>query len=115
MLGVLYKVSYKSAPAPLCGLFKRYGPGSLSAYNFATTEVFHSRALHDPIEPTHPVMLKRSLFGLIAIYNRLPQELVEVESTQSFQRKLQRLARDAAVDGDAHWHLMFSCRKQTDM
>lgn len=115
MLGVLFKVSHKKAPPPVCALFKPYGRGALTAYRFVSAEVFHSFALHDPIEPTHPVMLKRSLFGLIAIYNRLPQELVEVESTQSFQRKLQRLARDAAVDGDAHWHLMFSCRKQTDM
>ena len=67
MLGVLYKVSHGIAPAALAGLFKTYGRGALSSHGFVPAERFHSYALHDPIEPSHPVIIKRSLFGMVRV------------------------------------------------
>ena len=108
MLGVLYKVSHGIAPAALAGLFKTYGRGALSSHGFVPAERFHSYALHDPIEPSHPVIIKRSLFGMVRVYNRLPQALVQLKTTQAFQRGLQQRAKRAATDLLDDWHLMFS-------
>ena len=72
MLGLLFKVSCKLAPAPLQNLFKAYGQSSLVAHGFRVPEFFHGKALQDPVEAGHPMIIKRSVFGLIRVFNRLP-------------------------------------------
>ena len=108
MLGVLYKVSHGIAPAALAGLFKTYGRGALSSHGFVPSERFKFYALHDPIEQSHFVIIKRSLFGMVRVYNRPPKALVQLKNTQAFQRGLQQRAKRAAMDLLDDWHLLFS-------
>ena len=52
----------------------------------------------------------RSIFGMVHIYNRLPQDIVDSECVASFQRRLTLIARAACEAGDPDWKSSFSCR-----
>ena len=91
----------------LGSLWPHWPHWSLISHGFATNGVIHSKALMDPVEPSHPVIIKRSVFGLIRVYNRLPQAAVDAKSTKLFQRYLQNCAKNAARDGISGWQLMF--------
>ena len=55
--------------------------------------------------------IRRSMFGLVGIYNRLPAEVVEAASTVgTFQSGLQRMLKDAAASGVIGWERIFSPR-----
>ena len=106
MLGLLFKVASGTAPPPICKLFRSYNC-SLASFGFQSCSQFHDKALHDPIEPTHPGIIKRSAFGLIRVFNRLPQQAINVKSTRIFQRRLQYMALQAAKSGKHDWQNMF--------
>ena len=106
MLGLLFKVASGIAPAPISQLFRPFG-GSLISHGFRTSDVIHSKALMDPVEPSHPVIIKRSIFGLIRVYNLLPQATVDAKSTKLFQRGLQNCAKTAAKNGAPNWQSFF--------
>ena len=75
MLGILHKVALGIAPAPLQDIFKQ-NSCDLQSFGFHNGTIFHSRKLHDSIGVNSPVMMKRSLFGLVFVYNRLAQVLL---------------------------------------
>ena len=106
MLGLLFKVASGTAPAPISKLFRPWR-GSLISHGFHTSEAIHSKALMDPVEPSHPVMIKRSIFGLIRVYNRLPEATAEAKSTKLFQKGLQNCAKTAARNGVHGWQSLF--------
>ena len=51
----------------------------------------------------------RSIFGMVHIYNRLPQEIIDSETVALFQSKLTKLARSSCKE-ELAWQAMFSCR-----
>ena len=53
---------------------------------------------------------RRSVFGVLHVYNRLPQEFVDCACVSSFQRELTLLARKNCEDGDPDWTFSFSGR-----
>ena len=63
--------------------------------------------IHDPVEFNHPGIIKRSLFGLIRVYNDLPQSVVSAKTAKGLQWRLQMRAKEAAVLNDTSWALMF--------
>ena len=105
MLGVLHKVSLGIAPTPLQNLIQRR-VCNLRTYGFRNGVSYHNRQLHDSVGRNSPVLLKRSLFGLVHVYNRLKQDVVDATNIQISQRKLQSLAKEA-VDLNPDWDLMF--------
>ena len=107
MLGILCKVCHNKAPPPLQGLFQHCGGRTLTSYSFRTSDVLHDKALHDPVEPGHPLIIRRSIYGLVKVFNRLPQHFVDSKTTQEFQRRLQNCAKDAASENAIDWQLMF--------
>jgi hypothetical protein len=54
--------------------------------------------------------LRRSLFGLVRIYNLLPQSVVDFKSVKEFQSILQGALRHAASLGIPNWDSLFSNR-----
>ena len=51
-------------------------------------------------------MFKRSIFGYVSVYNRLPQHVVEVVTARKFQAALQNaVKRQAKAESDS-WQLM---------
>ena len=49
----------------------------------------------------------RSIFGLISVYNRLPQDLVDLTSVTAFQKELTKIARDRCANNMDDWHHSF--------
>ena len=54
----------------------------------------------------------RSIFAMVYVYNRLPQEVVDCTSVSMFQRSLTLKARKLCRDGDPNWTCSVSCRVQ---
>ena len=106
MLGLLFKVSNGCAPKPIMQLFRPYS-GSLLEYGFGVSCTWHSKAIHDPVETGHPAIIKRSVFGIIRVFNTLPQKFVDAKNVRIFQRLLQAQAKGAARAGKENWQLMF--------
>ena len=106
MLGLLHKVSLGIAPKPLMALLGQQ-PQNLYAQRFVVRpERLHSRQLHDPVEVSHPAIIRRSVFGLIKVYNNLPEDVVAATSCKMLQGKLQQLAQSAANDLMPNWQLI---------
>ena len=53
-------------------------------------------------------MYHRSLFGFVGVYNRLPEELVNISSVKAFQTHLTASARRRCLRWDPDWKLAFS-------
>ena len=68
----------------------------------------HDRQLQDPISGNETQIFKRSVFGFVAIYNRLPQRVVEVKSVKGFQKMLQGAMRQNMRRGIEEWSSMYS-------
>ena len=66
MLGVLYKISVGIAPTPLGNLIKKK-VCNLRSFGFRNGISYHNKQLQDCVGSSSPVLLKRSLFGLIHI------------------------------------------------
>ena len=72
----------------------------------------HTRQLYGhmlQVQPQHSLHA-RSIFGMVYVYNRLPQELVDCATVSSFQSGLTHMARKMCQDGDPTWLKAFSCR-----
>ena len=51
----------------------------------------------------------------VLMYNRLPQEIVELPSVSSFQKKLTKLAKDRADQAHANWRCAYQdCKDVVD-
>ena len=53
---------------------------------------------------------RRSVFGMVDVYNRLPQHVVNYPTISVFQRHLTLEARKLCQDGNSTWIDSFSCR-----
>ena len=106
MLGVLYKVSRKTAPIPIQSLFS-LRTSTLIDLGFGGMPGRHDKQLHDPVAFYHPVMIRRSVFGLVRVFNCLPQNIVNAQSPKRFQTLLLEGAKLAAKTGRPNWELMY--------
>ena len=48
------------------------------------------------MDATHSELLRRSVFGLVRVYNELPQGTVEKNTVKTFQQSLQNALKDDA-------------------
>ena len=55
-------------------------------------------------------LMRRSAFGLVAVYNSLPKKIVSCNSVGDFQRQLQSLMAKQAGSAADGWELLFSPR-----
>ena len=62
-------------------------------YGFRFKVPLHSKQLQDVVTSNSPVMMKRSLFGVVRIYNRLSQDVVDNKNVKIFQKQLQDIAK----------------------
>ena len=110
MLGVLHKVNLGSAPPQLQELFPRLGSvdelGGKSRLRY--WRKLHDRQLATPVDWASSDVLRRSLFGLVHCYNKLPQKLVAAKTVKTLQRDLQRGLLCAAERSIKDWQLLLS-------
>ena len=107
MLGVLHRAALGSGPEALRKYFQldtssRAGPITRSRH--------HSRALVYDRAGVDLEICRRSIIGLVAVYNLLPEEVVAANAVKSIQGRLQRMVVERALDGDEHWATMLSPR-----
>ena len=105
MLGLLHRVVTGTAPPPLQSLFPRAAAGTLFSHGFGQGPP-HSKQLADPIVPGHGAVIKRSLFGLVSVYNKLPCSVVSCSSVKAFQSALQSILKSRV--GSVGWRHCFS-------
>ena len=106
MLGLLYKVSRNTAPRPLQALFSLL-PATLAEHGFLSARQSHQRQIFDPVEPSHLTIIRRSVFGLIRVWNGLSEALVEAKTVKIFQRLLQKHAKELAAASSPGWRAAF--------
>jgi hypothetical protein len=76
----------------------------------ASYEGKHRRQLCDPRETLKHPVVKRSILGLVAVYNMLPAALVEQNCLHVFQGGLQHLVTERAKGGYEKWKHTLSPR-----
>ena len=101
ILGLIHKrVLQKCHPAWMNVLPPVLGQGARPTY-------IHTRELESFFETAvrsgQRSLYNRSLYNYIHMYNRLPQEIVELESVSEFQRCLTKLAKGRAQRSENHW------------
>ena len=61
----------------------------------------------DPCAGCRHMYIRRSMFGLIGFYNRLPQNIVDITDISMFQSELQELVKKAVNENDPAWKIFF--------
>ena len=87
MLSVLHRIVLGIAPVSMRELIP-LSSSTLFHHGFKSDKVLHDKQLQDCTGHNSPVMLKRSLFGLVYVYNRLKQDVVDSKSVKVFQSNL---------------------------
>jgi len=71
----------------------------------------HRRQLVDPRKEMKHPLIRRSVFGLVSIYNLLPASIVEAKTVSAFQQGLQHLVTERAKGGCDDWMNTLSPRQ----
>ena len=104
MLGVVYRAVLQKGPPQLRSFFK---PAEERRATRGTD--WHSKQLQTYRDGEHLEVLKRSVLGLVEVFNLLPTAVVEKAKTvQSFQAQLQELVLTAAQEKVPDWKLLLS-------
>ena len=101
MLAVLHKVVLGLAPPQLAALFPAAPPAEPGRSSTRLLVRRHDRQLLQRVCRTD--VLKRSLFGMVSVYNALPPEVVSAKTISAFQSKLQSGVRVAAMRAVEEW------------
>jgi len=106
MLGFLHQIVLGDVSRQIAELFPFQDPADLHQI---PTRLQVRRHSHQFVEPRlRTDVLKRSAFHLTAVYNWLPQSVVDAKSTKVFQRKLQFALKQAVLQGVVGWEYFFS-------
>ena len=91
MLGVLHKVNLGTAPPQLAALFPRIGlvDELPEKCRLRLWRQLHNMQLATPVDLAASDFLRRSVFGLMRFYNKLPQIMVNAKTVKLLQRELQ--------------------------
>ena len=85
MLGTIQRAILKRGPKQFWAWFENDPSARINS------TVKHRRALKEVVHHQAPDYLKRSLLGMIKIYNALPQYIVDLSDIKEFQHELQLL------------------------
>ena len=98
MLGMLYRIAMRQAPEPLCDLFRRHSVRT----EHTATRGFRRRHPLQLCEAMamggHTEVFRRSAFGLVTVWNMVPEAVVLSGSLRSFQKGLQDALRKRALE-----------------
>ena len=108
MLGLVYKCVFDLAHPDLCNMFTKINVGH--EYLTRLQDNRHRYQLKEETDGTRHEMLRRSIFGAVRIWNRLPQNIVEIPCVSKFQSALTELVRCRCRGGGAQWEETLSPR-----
>ena len=107
MLGLIHRSALGDGPPQFQQFFQPAAPPPHTHHTRYQARARHRRQLADPIDGTHTEYLKRSVFGLIKVYNDLPPEIADCTTVQAFQAGLQQRLRGLAAQEMFRWELAF--------
>ncbi len=106
MLGVLHRVALGEAPGALSDMCPQNSV-SPSTRTTRTQRGLHNKQFFDSSQ-TSADLMRPSVFGSIAVYNALPQFVVDAATVKLFQCQLQNAVKLQARIGLFFWHLVLS-------
>lgn len=109
MLAVLQRISLNKIH-PLFKSILPSAPTDRDQYIFRRQGVRHNKQFLDRCIGNANGALKRSIFGLAAVYNHLPPYIVEMDEIKYFQQSLTEIARTSCRAAKKDWTLLFSPR-----
>ena len=107
MLGLLHRTVLGRGPPHFRQWFVRRETPVHTA-NTRLARRRHDKQLHDPLTGSHSTFLARSAFGLVKVYNSLPQQVVDAPSVKLFQRALQDKLKELAAGDAPNWECFYS-------
>jgi len=110
MLGFLHNCARASAHTSLCGLFPLAPAGPTHHHATRLQTHRHSYQLVDRCQGRQSEMLARSVFGLVRVYNLLPQSLVDEQDVSRFQKMLTKTVRAECEIKAPRWIYIYSVR-----
>ena len=108
MLGVLYKCAHGLAHSDLLKLFPLQSDVPVHTHHTRTMTQKHGLQLLLRNHGDHRIVFHRSLFGLVKVWNALPNFVVSMHSVKNFQSELMSMARDACRLGTDNWQHIFT-------
>ena len=110
MLGIIYRSTLNDAGPPQFATYFYLEPARDTGHATRLTDARHSRQLKEHRTTDSSELLKRSIFGLTAVYNLLPEEAVQFDTVKDFQGYLQELVLIRAISGCNDWQDTLSPR-----
>ena len=83
------------------------------SYNTKLQESKHNKQLSSYLTGRYTELLRRSPLGLVEVYNKLQQEVVNKTSVKAFQTELQNLVKREEVKGNGDWRNCLTLRRKT--
>ena len=112
MLGVIHRTTLGLGPAQFQAWFfpaeRRVEP----AHNTRRQGRLHSRQLYDWLT-RDTELLRRSVLGLVRVYNDLPEVIVSQKTVKAFQSLLQDYVKDLVRKGQEDWENAFNLRRKS--
>ena len=109
MLGLIHRAVLGCGPGHFQQFFRRDLSEKKACYRTRRQKRRHDKQLVEQRGPSFSEQLRRSALGLVAVYNLLPQDMVDSPSVKVFQSQLQALLRDHASHV-SDWSDLFSPR-----
>ena len=106
MLGLLHRTQLGTAPSILCDFFPS-AKSTMYNYNVGSSSPCHDRQIACYVGPKSPVYFRRSIFGLVRVYNKLFAEIVVAPSTSIFKHRLQAMLKTLAKEDAPNWFSYF--------
>ena len=106
MLGFLFKCCHRQVGESAHSIFKP----ALTGYDCPRRRPQHSKPLFEYCDGRHLEVLQNSLFGLIRVFNTLPDDLIQLQDVHAFQSALTGAERRALEQGHQRWMYMYSSR-----
>ena len=102
MLGLLHRTVLGKGPAHFRRFF-RLAATTEKAHCTRQATKRHPRQLQETRQGAFQELLRRSVLGLVSVYNLFPAELVLTETVPAFQAQLQALLKKRATAGCEDW------------
>ena len=107
-LGFLHRVTLGLAHPDIMELFP---PESHSSHRFRTRLAIHrhGKQLKDRCNGSQNDLVHRSFFGMVRVYNLLPDRAIEMQTVHTFQKELTAMARRQCRTSQ-QWQSVFCAR-----
>ena len=107
MLGLIYKIYHGRAQAKFNELFTKEGMPEYHRRQ-SLRRPRHNKQLYDICNESRSDLMHRSIFGMITVWNRLPERVVNADSVVIFQKLLTADARNKSRAQERHLSKAFS-------